>query len=140
MVNNGLAIDYTFAFDASGTTAMDTLNLECGSGSGHAFALGWTLCDAINLFGSQGTVTHLDDEVVMSVRLWPNPADDTDLHVSGVPDQAGLIVRDMTGTLVWKGMADALESVVPTRGWTPGVYVLSWQAVGTAGHRRFIVR
>ena len=140
VVNNGLAIDYTFAFDASGTTAMDTLNLECGSGSGHAFALGWTLCDAINLFGSQGTVTHLDDEVVMSVRLWPNPAGDTDLHVSGVPDQAGLIVRDMTGTLVWKGMADALESVVPTRGWTPGVYVLSWQAVGTAGHRRFIVR
>ena len=56
-VDNSLEVDYTFGFNASGTSATDTLDLECGLGSGHAWALGWTFCDAINLFGGQSGVS-----------------------------------------------------------------------------------
>lgn len=140
VVNNDLAIDYTFGFDASGGTAMDTLNLECGVGSGHTWALGWTLCDAVNLFGGQGTVNHVERMTANTVTLWPNPANGVDLQLAGMPNEARLEVRDTKGALVWGGHAGAAGAIIPVRGWTPGVYLLTWRADGTEGRRRFIVQ
>ena len=71
-VDNGFAVDYTFAFNASGTTATDTLNVECGAGSAR-LGLGWTFCDAINLFGGQGTINSVETAAAQAVTLWPNP-------------------------------------------------------------------
>ena len=139
VVNNDFAVDYTFAFNASGTTATDTLNVECGAGSGHAWALGWTFCDAINLFGGQGTINGVETTDVAQVTLWPNPTRG-DLRVAGLEAGATLEVRNMTGSLVWEGEVLAGEATIPTRGWTAGAYIVVWNAESVTGRERFIVR
>ena len=139
VVNNGLAIDYTFAFDASGATATDTLNLECGSGSGHEWALGWTFCDAINLFGGQGTVNSVSNAMVQSIALWPNPASDA-LRVAGLSVGADVVVMDMAGSRVWEGAVTAGQLTIPTEAMQAGAYILCWTAEGVTGRQRFIVQ
>ena len=139
VVDNGFAVDYTFAFNASGTTATDTLNVECGAGSGHDWALGWTFCDAINLFGGQGTINSVETAVAQAVTLWPNPTRG-DLRVAGLEAGATLEVRTMTGALVWEGEVLAGEATIPTQGWTAGAYIVVWSAEGVIGRERFIVR
>ena len=139
VVDNAFVVDYTFAFDASGTTATDTLNLECGAGSGHDWALGWTFCDAINLFGGQGTINSVETAAALAVTLWPNPTRG-DLRVAGLEAGATLEVRTMTGALVWEGEVLAGEATIPTQGWTAGAYIVVWSAEGVTGRERFIVR
>ena len=139
MVNNAFGVDYTFAFNASGTTATDTLNVECGAGSGHDWALGWTFCDAINLFGGQGTINSVESSDTQALTLWPNPTRG-DLRVAGIPAGASLEVRTMTGGLVWDGEVTEGEAVISARGWTAGAYILVWSADGVTGRERFIVR
>ena len=139
VVDNAFAVDYTFGFNASGTSATDTLNLECGAGSGHAWALGWTFCDAINLFGGEGTINSVETASVQAVTLWPNPTRG-DLRVAGLAAGATLEVRSMTGAIVWEGEILAGEAVVPTRGWTAGAYIVVWTADGVTGRERFVVR
>ncbi|MGB1671432.1 MAG: T9SS type A sorting domain-containing protein [Flavobacteriales bacterium] len=139
IVDNGFAVDYTFAFNASGTTATDTLNVECGAGSGHDWALGWTFCDAINLFGGQGTINNVETAAVAAVTLWPNPTCG-DLRVAGLEAGATLEVRTMTGALVWEGEVLVGEATIPTQGWTAGAYIVVWNAEGVTGRERFIVR
>ena len=139
VVDNDFAVDYTFAFDASGTTATDTLNVECGAGSGHDWALGWTFCDAINLFGGQGTINSVETVAAEAVTLWPNPTRG-DLRVAGLEAGATLEVRNLTGALVWEGEVLAGEATIPTRGWTAGAYIAVWNAEGVIGRERFIVR
>jgi hypothetical protein len=139
VVNSDFAVDYTFAFDASGTTATDTLNVECGAGSGHAWALGWTFCDAIQLFGGQGTINNVEAPAAQALTLWPNPTRG-DLRVAGFPAGASLEVRTMTGGLVWDGEVTEGEAVISARGWTAGAYILVWSADGVTGRERFIVR
>jgi len=140
VVDNDFVLDYTFAFDASGTTATDTLDLECGAGSGHAWALGWTLCDALNLFGGQVTFNGVETASKESVVLWPNPVRGGDLRIAGLRAGATLEVRDMAGAVVWKGRANAGGATVPTRNWMAGVYVMVWNARGVIGRERFVVR
>ena len=139
VVENGFAVDYTFAFNASGTTATDTLNVECGAGSGHNWALGWTFCDAIHLFGGQGTINSVETAAVAAVTLWPNPTRG-DLRVAGLEAGATLEVRTMTGAFVWEGRVLAGEATIPTQGWTAGAYLVVWNAEGVIGRERFIVR
>ena len=137
VVNNDLAIDYTFAFDASGATATDALDLECGSGSGHAWTSGWTFCDAINLFGSPTATEEADGR---DITLFPNPIQGGDLRVAGLPFGSDLQVMDVTGAIVWNGCAQAVMETIPTCGWVPGAYLLVWNAEGVIGRERFIVQ
>ncbi|MBK11963.1 MAG: hypothetical protein CL849_00350 [Crocinitomicaceae bacterium] len=139
VVNNAFGVDYTFAFNASGTTATDTINVECGAGSGHAWAVGWTFCDAIQLFGGQGTINNVEASAAQALTLWPNPTRG-DLWVVGIPAFANLEVRTMTGGLVWDGKVTEGEAIIPSQGWTAGAYILVWSADGVTGRERFIVR
>lgn len=140
VVNNDLAVDYLFAFDASGTSASDTLNLECGSGSGHLWALGWTFCDAVNLFGGQGTSSVGASIVGTPVALWPNPVLEGGLRIGGLPIGANLSVYSMTGAVIWKGRVSSAIETVDTAGLMPGTYLLSWGVDGVFGRQRFIVQ
>ena len=140
VVNNALAVDYLFAFNSSGTTAIDTLNLECGSGSGHTWALGWTLCDEINLFGGQGTVNTVSDVSTEALTVWPNPATSASVRISGLTAGAQLEVRDVLGNSVWKGEAAGDPVVLPVAGWPSGTYLLNSNDAGVLGRQRFIVQ
>ena len=140
VVNNDLAVDYLFAFDASGTSASDTLNLECGSGSGHLWALGWTFCDAVNLFGGQGTSSVGASVSGTPVALWPNPVLEGSLRIGGLPIGANLSVYGMTGAVIWKGRVSSAIETVDTEGLMPGTYLLSWGVDGVFGRQRFIVQ
>lgn len=140
VVNNNLDVDYLFAFDASGSTATDTLNLECGSGSGHAWALGWTFCDAINLFGGAGTVNSVGDVSTVSLTVWPNPAASANVHVSGLTAGAQLEVRDVLGHVVWRGKAPGETAVLPVAGLSSGTYLLNYSEAGIIGRQRFIIQ
>jgi hypothetical protein len=140
VVNNDLAVDYLFAFDASGTSATDTLNLECGSGSGHLWALGWTFCDAVNLFGGQGTSNVGASIAGTPVALWPNPVLEGGLRIGGLPIGANLSVYSMTGAFIWKGRVSSAIETVDTEGLMPGTYLVSWDVDGVFGRQRFIVQ
>ena len=140
VVNNDLAVDYLFGFDASGTQATDTLNLECGAGSGHLWALGWTFCDAVNLFGGEGTPSVVADVATTAVKLWPNPTQQGDLRIGGLPLGATLTVINTTGSVVWNGRVASAIETVPTAGWNRGAYILSWASEGVIGRQRFIVQ
>ena len=52
VVDAGADIDYTFEFDGAGQLATDQLYLNGANGSGHGFALGWTLCDERGMFAA----------------------------------------------------------------------------------------
>lgn len=140
VVNNNLEVDYLFAFNSGGTTATDTLNLECGSGSGHAWALGWTFCDAINLFGGAGTVNSVGDVSTVSLTVWPNPAASANVRVSGLTAGAQLEVRDVLGHVVWRGKATGETAVLPVAGLSSGTYLLNYNEAGIIGRQRFIIQ
>ncbi len=139
-VDNSLEVDYTFGFNASGTSATDTLDLECGLGSGHAWALGWTFCDAINLFGGQGGVSTVAEGGSKRLVLWPNPASGSDVHVGGLVTGAALEVRNVMGKIVWQGAVSAGTALLPAATWSTGTYILSWNEAGVLGRQRFIVQ
>lgn len=139
VVDNTLDIDFTFAMNASGVFATDVLDLECGFGSGHAWATGWTFCDAVNLFGSSGPAAT-EEVVGRNIKVFPNPIQRGDLHVVGLPLGAGLKVMDVTGTTIWNGSVEVARATIPTHGWVPGAYLLVWNAEGVAGRERFIVQ
>ena len=140
VVNNNLEVDYLFAFNSGGTTATDTLNLECGSGSGHAWALGWTFCDAINLFGGAGTVNSVGDVSTVSLTVWPNPSASANVRVSGLTAGAQLEVRDVLGHIVWRGQATGETAVLPVAGLSSGTYLLNYNEAGIIGRQRFIIQ
>lgn len=139
VVDNGLDIDYTFAMNSSGVFATDILNLECGSGSGHNWAYGWTLCDALYLFGTAGP-TATEEVLGRDITVFPNPIRGGDLRVAGLPVGSSLQVMDVTGATVWNGDVEAALATIPTRGWVTGAYLLVWNAEGVIGRERFIVQ
>ena len=99
-------LDDMFAFEATGTFAIDNFYLEVGQGSGQAWAIGWTFCAQRGLFASTpASVEGPTANVLNNVNLFPNPT-----AYSSVPElpsngQFDVLVFSATGTLVSKAIA-----------------------------------
>lgn len=138
VVNLDFEMDHTFDFDDQGLLANDTLNLECGLGSGHVWALGWTFCDQRNVFGGEGgPVINAVEESEVNVTVWPNPSSGS-LHIAGLAVGTDIEVLTLAGAQVWKGQVTPGMSVATHR-WEAGAYLLIWEQEGRIGRQRFLV-
>tara|TARA_B100000989_G_scaffold294920_1_gene274914 strand:- start:5178 stop:6644 length:1467 start_codon:yes stop_codon:yes gene_type:complete len=98
-------LDDVFAFDPSGTFAIDPLNVEVDQGSGHAWTAGWTFCAQRGLFTAVTLVVDSGPTAALNISLYPNPSSGTgvlDLPTQGpcnvqVFSNLGTLVFELTG-------------------------------------------
>ena len=97
---NGL--DDMFAFDPSGTFAIDPLNVEVDQGSGHAWTAGWTFCAQRGLFTNVTLVEDSGSTAALNISLYPNPS--SGISVLDLPTQGPCNVQVFSnlGTLVFE--------------------------------------
>lgn len=116
-------LDDMFAFEATGTFAIDPLYLEVGQGSGQGWASGWTFCAQRGLFASTpASVEGPKVNVLNDVNLFPNPtANSSVLNLPSI-GQFDVLVFSATGGLVSKAIAQT--NVVSMPNLTSGNYVV----------------
>ena len=129
-------LDDMFAFDPSGTFALDPLNVEVGQGSGHAWTAGWTFCAQRGLFT---TVTSVEDvDRTLDVSLYPNPSSGTsvlDLPAQGVYN---VQIFSNLGSLVAERTAQAGRVRMPQM--VAGTYVVVISNNEGAATRKWMVQ
>lgn len=115
-------LDDTFAFDPSGTFALDPLNVEVGQGSGHAWTAGWSFCAQRGLFTIVTSVEDVVRNFALDVSLYPNPspgASVLDLPTQGVYN---VQIFSNSGSLVAERTAQAGRVHMPQM--VAGTYVV----------------
>ena len=116
-------LDDMFAFEATGTFAIDPLYLEVGQGSGQAWAIGWTFCAQRGLFASTpASVEGPTANVLNDVNLFPNPTANSSVLNLPSNGQFDVLVFSATGALVSKAIAQT--NVVTMPNLTGGNYVV----------------
>lgn len=84
----------------------------------------------IQAFGSLVGASGVAEQTAPSIRLVPNPAKD-EVRIQGLPDEAEMVLFNMTGQRLWKGrVRNNVPVALPRLRMPAGTYVLRLQGAG----------
>ena len=131
-------LDDMFAFDPSGTFAIDPLNVEVGQGSGHAWTAGWTFCAQRGLFTTVTSVNDVMTKDPLNVSVYPNPSFGSGHLVLPEYGMYNVQVFSSAGALVSKHANQTQRTTLPVL--EAGTYLIVVDGNGETSTLKWMVR
>ena len=131
-------LDDMFAFDPSGTFAIDPLNVEVGQGSGHAWTAGWTFCAQRGLFTTVTSVNDVITQDPLNVSVYPNPSFGLGHLVLPEYGMYNVQVFSSAGALVSKHANQTQRTTLPVL--EAGTYLIVVDGNGETSTLKWMVR